>query len=178
MTGVDWLISNCILLIIGCLLLFSVARLVFSQSNMAVIERFGVDGRVVYADKGKSSRVFISKRYGVKAKPDFIIKDRGGRYTLIEYKSRSSGLLFESDIVQVKASVIAARTIYNIRKAVVISGTTKHDIDVDRSSVSINKEIATHIENARQSEMGVIVMKYAERESACSSCRNKSECLR
>ncbi len=85
------------------------------------VNRFGFRGKPVYVDRGLKTPVLVSRKYELSAKPDFIFKIGFGRFAIVEYKSgkRAANSM---DICQVIASVVAARTRYNVVAAYVVTG--------------------------------------------------------
>lgn len=117
----------------------------------------GLPGKVVYADTGNESEVFRSPKYGVSAKPDFILKLKNKAHVLVEYKGRDSKEVFESDIVQAKAAVLAARTKYPVSSAFVVTG-AGHCVQVPLGeSEDVYNSIAFVLDRARgMKESGAI----------------------
>lgn len=66
--------------------------------------------RLLYVDNGKK-RAFRSKKYRIKAKPDYVYRIDRETDAVVEYKHRD-GKIYRSDEVQLIASVIAAREKY------------------------------------------------------------------
>lgn len=81
----------------------------------------GLPGKLVYADTGDGAEVFSCDKYHVSAKPDFILRLKNKKYVLVEYKGRGSRDVFESDIIQTKVAVLAARTRWPISSAFVVT---------------------------------------------------------
>lgn len=144
--------------------------------NREVLDRFGLDGWVVYTDSGEKSRVFVSKKWGIKAKPDFVIRLRRGGYALVEFKTRASGRLFPSDVAQVKATVLALRGEFHVTEAYVLAGTARHKIDVSKSSWRIYKEIRTEVEQAKRAESGELILVYPATTASCKNCSQRQGC--
>lgn len=88
-----------------------------------------VKGKIIYADQGRKSKLFINRKYGITAKPDFIITTPNGENMMVEYKSRT-GRVYQSDIVQLLASVLAARSEMPIHRAVVVTKGTRREIEL------------------------------------------------
>lgn len=136
----------------------------------------GVDGEILYADQGRQSRAFVSKRYGIRAKPDFIIRLNDGRVALVEYKSRDNGRVYTSDIVQAKASVLAARTRYPVEVMFIKTGERLQQIPIPKDSDALYKEIARYVGLARKANSGEMILEYTKNESQCKTCSVKVSC--
>lgn len=166
------LAAAAILLVITIFVIRGVRR---GQRN-ALLDRMGLDGVVVYADEGKKGRYFISKRYGIVAKPDFIVQLRTGENAIVEFKSRANGRLYGSDIAQVKASALAVREKMPIQRAYVMAGTQRHEIRLAKNDNALFEEIQKEVEHARQAVKGQLVMEFAKNPQQCSSCDQRGHC--
>ncbi|MHD0644301.1 PD-(D/E)XK nuclease family protein [Pseudomonas aeruginosa] len=161
---------------VAMFILFLVLRKLLRRGSPEVQERFGLDGWITYTDESESAHVFVNKRYGIKAKPDFLVKLRRGGYAVVEFKNRSSGRLFASDIAQVKATVLAVRTQYPVKQAYVIAGTTRHVIDVEKGSAALYKEIRTEVEQAKRVERGETLFIFPKSTVVCKGCSQRANC--
>lgn len=141
-------------------------------------QRTGVEGKIIYADRGQKGGYFINHKFGILARPDFIVKEPGGEIAVLEYKSRKNGKLYKSDIVQVKASVIAVRGKIKATKAYVISGEKPHEIDVSGSSESIFNEIKKEYLHAKAANNGEIIMVFNKNLHQCKTCSQRFACLK
>lgn len=137
--------------------------------------QFGFKGRLVYADKGRSSKLFANKRFGLSAKPDFIYNLMNGVFALVEFKSRN-GRVFQSDIEQTIAGVIACRPYYNIRIAVVQTASERKEIDVDKSEDELYEMIKHNVELTRKIKSGKVVTVCYKNTYKCKSCAVAKDC--
>lgn len=110
--------------------------------------RFGFRGRVVYVDDGPSAKVLVTHRYQIGAKPDFVFKTGWKRYAAVEYKSRKAPVKY-SDICQVYASVLAARSRWNVTDAYIVTGAESRHLECG-SSRAIYRKIAKHHQTAKK----------------------------
>ena len=110
----------------------------------------GLPGKIIYADKGKNSEIFSSRKYNLVAKPDFVLKLKTGEYALVEYKGRDSDNVYASDIVQAKASVLAVRDKYPIELAFVVTGSGKCVQVPLGSSEEVHNSIKFALDEARR----------------------------
>lgn len=138
---------------------------------------FGFRGKLVYADKGRKSRSFVNKIFGLSAKPDFIYKTDSDEFTLVEYKGRNKQV-YPSDIAQTIASVIAARTKYNIQKAYVHTDTFRKEVFVNKPDHVLYEEIESLVEMTRQIELKQKVTKCFPQYIKCKTCSMSTRCER
>lgn len=140
------------------------------------VNPLGVDGELIYADKGRASKLFVNPEYGISAKPDFIFRTKDGKNLMVEYKSRSGGV-YKSDIVQLKASVLAARHSMPIDRAMVVTKGTRQIVPIG-SSAEIFKEIATFVDMARRARRGEIIRVFSDNPNMCRRCSVAKNCQR
>jgi len=138
---------------------------------------FGFRGTLVYADCGRKSRSFTNKIFGLSAKPDFIYKTSSDEFTLVEYKGRTKQV-YPSDIAQTIASVIAARTKYNIQKAFVHTDTFRKEIDVNKPDHVLYEEIESLVDMTRQIQNKQEVTKCFPQHVKCQTCSMSTHCYR
>lgn len=158
------------------LLTWFVIAKVRGAQRKRVQQQIGLPGQVIYADQGRYGRKFISRRYGIVAKPDFIVRLDDGEHAIVEYKSRSSGALYKSDIAQVKASALAAREKMPIQKAFVLSGTRLHSIPLAKDSRELFREIEDLVIHARSASAGLIVHEFCNNPKQCATCAQRPQC--
>ncbi len=163
------------LTLFGLLLVFIAAN-VGKRRREAVIAHLGFDAEVVYADRGRATPSLVSKEFGIVAKPDFVLRFDMGAYAVVEYKSRSSGRLFNSDVAQVKATVIAARERFDVSLAYVIVGDQRHKVDVDFPSDEIYEQIKPLVKHARAANAGEEIRVFATSEALCRGCAVRRNC--
>jgi CRISPR/Cas system-associated exonuclease Cas4 (RecB family) len=159
----------------GLLLVFFAAQIGHRRRD-AVIAHLGFDAEVVYADRGRSTHSLVSKEFGIVAKPDFVLRFDSGVFGVVEYKSRSSGRLFNSDVAQVKATVIAARELYDVSLAYVIVGGKRHEVDVDFPSDELYEQIKPLVKHARAANAGEEIKVFATSEALCRGCAVRRNC--
>jgi CRISPR/Cas system-associated exonuclease Cas4 (RecB family) len=136
----------------------------------------GIDGEVIYADKGRNSHRFVNHKYGISAKPDFIIRTANAENVMVEYKSRMNRI-YLSDIVQLKASVLAARAHMPIHRAVIVTKGDRQNITLG-SDAQLYSEIAQYVELARRAQGGEIIKIFAAHKGICRSCSVAHSCQR
>ncbi|MDG1752321.1 MAG: hypothetical protein P8I03_11770 [Thalassotalea sp.] len=139
---------------------------------------FGFKGKLVYLDKGKNSATFFNKKYRIAAKGgDFIYLTDDGAYVLIEYKSRK-GRIHQSDIAQTIASVLAARSIYPITRAIIATETQSKEINVLGSDDVLYNNIKEVHLLTQQIKNGMRVNTYYNAPYKCQSCNMRTYCTR
>jgi hypothetical protein len=136
---------------------------------------FGFRGKLVYADTGRNSRLFLCKVFGLSAKPDFIYKTGRNEFTLVEYKGRAKSI-YDSDVAQVIASVIAARAKYNTQKAYVQTDSTKKEIIVNKPRVQLYKEISHLVDMTREIESNKVITQCYPGKIKCKTCSMATHC--
>lgn len=136
----------------------------------------GVEGKIIYADQGRKSKLFINRVYGITAKPDFIITTPNGENVMVEYKSRK-GRVYQSDIVQLLASVLAARSEMQIHRAIVVTKVTRCEVELG-SDEHIFKEISKFVLLARRAQEGEIIKIFSSHPGVCRTCSVASSCQR
>lgn len=110
--------------------------------------QFGFRGKLVYVDDSPSTRVLVTHRYQIGAKPDFVFKTGWKRYADVEYKSRKAPVK-HSDICQAYASVLAARSRWNVTDAYIVTGVETRHLECG-SSRAIYRKIAKHHQTAKK----------------------------
>ncbi len=137
---------------------------------------FGFKGKLLYLDKGKASQTFINKQYNIAAKGgDFIYLTEQGEHILIEYKSRK-GPVYESDVAQTIASVLAARSCYPISQAMVITETQSKKINVSGNDDVLYNEIKQFHLLTQQIKQGKAVTRNYAKLYKCKSCNMQAFC--
>lgn len=164
-----------IIVIIGIVFLIAIAKKLFVLIFSFRETKFGFKGKLVYADQGIRSKTFINKLFGIAAKPDFIFKIGKDSYKAVEYKGRN-GKVYNSDIAQTKASVIAARSKYNITHAVVHTDSCSQEIDVNKPSKEIYSEIKELVDMTRDIKSKKVVTTCFPNKFKCRSCSMLSHC--
>lgn len=138
----------------------------------------GIEGDLLFADQGRKSKAFVSKKYGIRAKPDFLIRLKDGRVALVEYKSRSNGRIYESDLVQAKASVLAARVAYPVEVMFIKTPTRLQQVPIPRDSDALYREVEQYAELARRAVKGELIRIFSSNTYQCETCSVKAHCQR
>lgn len=158
-----WLILS----VIFCIILF--------YPKQKEVNEFGFSGKLIYVDEGKSSKVFLSHKYKICAKPDFIYKT-GLSYTLVERKSGYREPE-SSDVAQIIAAVIATRSSYRVTRAILSTKKGVYNIDVSGSSAQLFKKIKKHHELTQLIYKGVYVGEHCASPKKCKTCATRNACL-
>lgn len=135
----------------------------------------GIPGKLLYADGGRRSRLYSSKRYRINAKPDFIIRLPSGENAIAEYKDRANRV-YESDIVQVLSSVLAVREHMPLQRAYVVTRNGKQEIPLPADNDEIYRRIERNVTWARQVKKKELIMVGCRNKGACHKCSLKHAC--
>ena len=96
---IDILLYGLLGLAAAALLYNFIRRIAGSRSGL------GIEGKLIWMDKGRSTKPFFNQVFEVLGKPDLMYRVRGG-VLAVEYKSRR-GPVFKSDVVQAKCAALA-----------------------------------------------------------------------
>ena len=130
------------------------------------------EDRILYQDKGRRSKVFTNKKFGVAAKPDLILRTKDGDIAF-EYKSRVRGI-YQSDIAEAKAAALASRSKYRI---VVIQIKTKTESQVfylPKDDQALYSEIKHYVEMARVADSELLPS--SPQKFKCKGCPVNKSC--
>lgn len=155
------------LILLGLLLfVFPLIRWIFRR------DRLDINGKLIWVDKGKSTKPFFNKKFEVLGKPDLMYKIKGG-ILAVEYKSRK-GNIFLSDIIQAKTAALAARDSYKVTRILVKTATTQKYFDLPGDKALFN-EIKDYVCAVRNSRKGK-KMKALPNKFKCRSCAYANDC--
>ncbi|WP_305810316.1 hypothetical protein [Photobacterium kishitanii] len=94
---------------------------------------------MVYIDD-KHAKTLVSHKYKICAKPDFIYQDKRGEILVERKMAKRKPIL--ADIVQVKASIICARTKYKkVTRAVISTGSGNYHYIFNQSTNELFEDI-------------------------------------
>jgi hypothetical protein len=138
--------------------------------------QFGFKGKLIYMDKGRKSPSFVDREFNIAAKPDFIyqLKNKNS-YALVEYKSRN-GKVYPSDIAQLKASVLAARSRYYITNAYACTESVIDEINVNKSNKYLFEDIRSAYELTVDIVEGKTVNVCYKSKYKCPTCSMNKHC--
>lgn len=159
-----------------CLLAIATASLIhnIAQRIIATRNNFGVNGKLIWMDKGKATKPFFNKKFEVLGKPDLMYRIRGG-VLAVEYKSRR-GPIFKSDIVQAKCAALAARGDgYQITQILVKTETVEQYIELPHNDNALFHEIKDLVNLTREAKKG-FTMTATSNIKKCHSCAFTQEC--
>ncbi|MDG9669613.1 hypothetical protein ONV78_17885 [Hahella sp. CR1] len=160
-----------ILLLIVSALIVIVCRVAYRLKNE---DPLGIDGKLVWIDRGRQTKPFFNRSFGVFGKPDLIYRIARG-FLAVEYKSRR-GVIYESDIVQAKVAALAARGAgYRVTQVLVRTDATERYIDLPASDKELYNEVGIFIEIARQAKAGM-KMPAKPNRAKCGACAYKLDC--
>ncbi|MFL7013695.1 CRISPR-associated protein Cas4 [Enterovibrio norvegicus] len=135
--------------------------------------QFGFNGKLVYVDDSPSSEVFLNHKYELAAKPDFIFKVGWNRYAAVEYKSRK-GAVTQSDINQLKAATLAARSRWNVVEGYVITSNKRC-----RLEFGSNASIYNSIKKQHMAAKAIKILNQKPRlrsDNRCNNCGYRHHC--
>ncbi|MCE2573859.1 hypothetical protein [Motilimonas eburnea] len=112
----------------------------------------------------------------MRAKPDHIFQLNDGSKGVVEYKSRY-GEVYDSDVAQTLASVLAARTSHNIKWATIYTKNSKKDVSLG-SDAEIWQKIKHLHENVLIAKSGKVINQYNPNPKKCAKCAMKLNCQR
>ena len=145
------LLFSFIAIAIMLLVFYSIRKLISIIFDRVVTypkTQFGFSGKLVYVDDSPSSKVFVSRKYQIASKPDFIYQIGFNKYALVEYKSRQGGVR-TSDEQQAFAAVITARSEFNIVKMYIITKGESKEYTCG-STASLYRKIKKNHKRARE----------------------------
>lgn len=137
--------------------------------------QFGFRGKLVYTDDNPQAKVFVSHRYELSAKPDFIFKTGLNEYVVVEYKSRKSSFR-QSDLNQLKATVLACRSQYRIVAGYVVTGSTTKHITFG-SSHRLYREIKDIHSRVKKIKFCNAFPPKREKQEGCGRCGFYESCM-
>lgn len=137
---------------------------------------FNINGVEIWRDRGKQSKPFFNGKYYVLAKPDHIYQLSNGAKGVVEFKSRY-GEVFDSDVAQTLASVLAVRPTHNIKWATIYTKNSKKDVSLG-SDAEIWQQIKHLHENVLIAKSGKVINEYNPNPKKCDKCAMKLNCQR
>lgn len=165
---IDFLLYG-LLVLAGFLIFFHFIRNIFSTKN-----GLDIDGKLIWVDKGRSTKPFFNNVFEVLGKPDLMYRVFGG-VLAVEYKSRN-GPIFNSDVVQAKCAALAARAHgYKVIRILLKTATVEQYIDLPKSDRALYNEIKDYVTLTRQAKSGKKMSAWPNLRK-CRCCAFKYEC--
>lgn len=129
------------------ILIFFIALFIYLKNSSTGPQRFipYLKGTKLIFNGEKKTEIFSSDYYQIKAKPDFMYQHKDESVSIVEYKSRPSGVK-RSDISQLIATAIAvkAEKKHNVKFGYVLTENGSYEkIDLDRTCSDLIQEIYT-----------------------------------
>lgn len=158
-----------ILIALGALaLLLKWARNTFGKSKL------GIDGKLIWTDKGRHTKPFFNAKYEVLGKPDLMYRISKG-ILAVEYKSRT-GPIFKSDVAQAKCAALAARGEgFKVVRLLIKTATQDEFIDLPPSDAALYEDIKEDVVTVRHARDGK-PMPAKPALHKCRSCAYKKDC--
>lgn len=114
----------------------------------------GVDGELIWIDRGRKTKPFFNRQFRVLGKPDLMYRLNSGGVLAVEYKGRQ-GRIYDSDVVQAKAAALAARGEgYAVRELLVKTKGTEQRFSLAKADGALFNEIRHFVECARSAKKG------------------------
>ena len=155
-------------IILGLFLVIKVNAF-FNRSN-----KLGIDGKLVWTDRGKNTKPFFNNYFRVLGKPDLMYKVRSG-ILAVEYKSRR-GRIYTSDIMQARAAALAARgSGYQVIRVLLRTRNQELYIDLPKKDSALFKLIQTNVAVARDAKSGRSVNPKPTGQK-CRGCAYTNSC--
>jgi len=159
-------------LLLGLVILVVVFKFlvkVFGRTN-----KLGIQGKLIWVDKGTHVKPFFNSAFEVLGKPDLMYQIPDG-VLAVEYKSRQ-GPVFESDIVQAKCAALAARGGgYKVVKVLVKTATTEEYLALPKGDKALFAEIKGYVDIARRAKVGA-EMEARPDSGKCRGCAFRYGC--
>lgn len=134
------------------------------------------DWKLLYADKGRRSKLYTSQEFGINAKPDFIFQLPSGENAIVEYKNRVSRV-YSSDVQQVKASALAVRASIPLQRGFVLTKQGLQEIPLASDNQALYSQIEPYVKLARDIKYRkVMVMAGCNNPRQCINCSFRPGC--
>ncbi|WP_063664913.1 hypothetical protein [Aliivibrio fischeri] len=160
--------------LVFCITVFLILKL--KKTNNYPQTPYGFKAKLLFLDDGSSRGfAFFNRSLNVGATPDAIYKKRNRKDLMLELKSRK-GPVYESDIAQAKAGVLATNGKYAFDQILIKTSTHQRFIDLPRSMKTLEKELMPLIKLARNIKQGKVVTQKNISRNKCMSCRHFKTC--
>lgn len=176
MLRIATIMMGIVLLFMILYLLFSFVRSLFVKTPLTSLRLKALDDseKILWLDK-RGTKALFNKQQKIYSKPDFITLIKG-LHTVIEYKSRY-GPVYESDIIQAKASAISARSNGYPISQIIVETSSGHQkkIRIPLDDDELLKEIQPYLDLARQAKLGY-QLPATNNQKKCTHCSYRSSC--
>lgn len=153
---------------------FIATAIFFLLHSRKKTDKLGIQGKLIFIDKGKSTKPFFNNRYKVLGKPDLMYKQKAG-VLAVEYKSRNASI-YESDIVQAKAASLAARGAgYKVNRILIKTKKREKYITLPISDRVLHSQIKAYMDMVRDAAKGKALDATAS-SFKCASCAYVNDC--
>ena len=163
------------LLLYGLLALTGILIVInFLKNIFTTKDSLSIEGKLIWIDRGRSTKPFFNKAFEVLGKPDLMYRVLGG-VLAVEYKSRK-GPVFKSDMVQAKCAALAARgSGYRVIRILLKTATIEQYIDLPKNDKALFNEIKAFVTLTRQAKSGGKMSAWPN-VGKCRGCAYKHEC--
>lgn len=137
---------------------------------------YGFKAKLLFIDDGSiRGFAFYNKKLRLGATPDVIYRKNNNKALMTELKSRK-GPVYESDIAQAKAGILATNGKYKFDQIFIKTSTHQQFIDLPSSIRALEKEMMPLIKMARDIKIGKRVTQKNISRNKCLSCRHFKKC--
>ncbi|UZE97249.1 PD-(D/E)XK nuclease family protein [Alkalimarinus alittae] len=137
--------------------------------------KLGIEGKLIWVDKGRKTNPFFNRVFEVLGKPDLMYKIKGG-ILAVEYKSRKGTNIYQSDIVQAKTAALAARGEgYKVIRILIKTGSKDQYINLPSSDKALFDEVKQYVDITRSAHRGT-ALKAWPNKFKCRSCAFNHSC--
>lgn len=113
----------------------------------------GIEGKLVWIDKGKHTKPFFNQEYRVLGKPDLMYRNNAG-IMAVEYKSRNANI-YESDIIQGLTASLAARgNGFNVQSLLIKTDKNERFMRLPRSDNELFRMVQKQVSTVRKAKSG------------------------
>lgn len=111
----------------------------------------GIDGKIIWVDRGYKTKPFIHKAFRIVGKPDLMYRTPTG-VLAVEYKSRNGPIYF-SDVIQAKSAALAARgSGHRVNQILIKTELTEQYINLPRSDRDLLGDIQEYLIMVREAK--------------------------
>ena len=162
-----------ICLVVLVAFVYLVVRLFFKNKS----DPLGIDGKLVWIDRGHSTKPFFNKQFRVFGKPDLMYRLRSGGILAVEYKSRR-GRIYKSDLAQTQAAALAARGAgFAVREILIKTNATEQRCVLPRADEALFAEIQRYADCVREAKAGAkLPLPPRPQAGKCRTCAFGPRC--
>ena len=142
--------DNILMILFVAIAIIWLARALFRK---APSDELGIDGELIWVDRGKDTKPFFNHTYRVLGKPDLMYRVDGG-ILAVEYKSRKRSI-YNSDVIQGLTACLAARGQgHKVSSLLIKTDGSDRRIELPKSDKQLYKKIEANVEMVRAAKQG------------------------